>query len=85
MKMFSYTIKDELGIHARPAGLLVKFVSGFNSDVNIKVGDKTANAKKLFAVMGLSAKVGDTITISVSGDDEEDVAERIQKFCEENF
>ena len=53
MKKFSYKIKDEAGIHARPAGLLVKTAGKFRSEIKLLCGDKSADAKRLFAVMGM--------------------------------
>ena len=49
MKSFNYTIKDDAGIHARPAGLLVKTVKEFTSKIKISCKDKEADASKLFA------------------------------------
>ena len=74
MKEFQYTVKDACGIHARPAGLLVKTVKGFAS---------TATLEKM-ALMGMGVKQGETVTIKVEGDDEEAAAEAIQKFLSEN-
>ena len=67
MKTFEYVIKDELGIHARPAGLLAKAAKELDSEVMITKGDKTVGATKLMALMGLGVKCGDTITISING------------------
>ena len=53
MKSFSYTIKDEIGIHARPAGLLAKKAKEFQSVVTLEKGGKTAAATKLMAIMGM--------------------------------
>ena len=58
MKEFSYVITDEVGIHARPAGILVKKVKEFQSKVVISKGDKSAEAQKLMAVMQLGVKKG---------------------------
>ena len=51
MKTFEYTIKDELGIHARPAGLLVKKAASYASTIMIGKGEKSADAKRIFGVM----------------------------------
>lgn len=52
MKTFEYTIKDELGIHARPAGILVKEAKNYESKIKITKGQKTAEATRLMAIMG---------------------------------
>ena len=63
MKEFTYTIKDSVGIHARPAGLLVKCASMFKSEILLTKGEKCVDAKKIFSVMTLGAKQGDEVTI----------------------
>lgn len=70
MKQFTYTIKDELGVHARPAGLLVKLAKKYASKVTIEKDGKACDMRKLMAVMGLGIKQGETITVTVEGDDE---------------
>lgn len=85
MKTFSYTIKDEVGIHARPAGLLVKAAKNFASEIIIEKNGKSANAVKLMAVMGLGVKCGDTVNVSVNGDDEEAAAMAMEEFFRINL
>ena len=85
MKSFEYTIKDELGIHARPAGLLVKKANEFASKVPIKKGEKSADAKRIFAVMGMGVKHGDTVTVSIDGTDEETAFAELQTFFQQNL
>ncbi|MBQ8510041.1 MAG: HPr family phosphocarrier protein [Clostridia bacterium] len=85
MKTFEYTIKDEVGIHARPAGLLVSKVKALGSSVTIEKGGKSASASKLFAVMGLGVVKGDTIKITVEGGDEDTAATELQAFFEANL
>lgn len=85
MTKFEYTLTDKDGIHARPAGLFVKKAAGFNSDISISKGEKQADAKRLFAIMGLAAKCGDTIVITANGEDEDKAAEELKKFLSENL
>lgn len=85
MKSFNYTIKDELGIHARPAGMLAKTAKALDSAVTISCGNKSASASRLMAVMGLGIKCGDTITITIEGGNEEESESAIKKFLEENL
>lgn len=81
MSSFDFVVKDPEGIHARPAGVLVKTAKSLGGGITIAKGDKTADAKKMFALMGLQVKGGDTIT--VSSDNEEALAE-FKKVLEEN-
>ena len=85
MKEFTYTIKDELGIHARPAGLLVKEAAKFGCKVTISAKGKNADAKRLFNVMSLGVKCGDEIIITCDGDGENDAAAALEKFLSDNL
>ncbi|MCR5585917.1 MAG: HPr family phosphocarrier protein [Lachnospiraceae bacterium] len=85
MKSFDYVITDEVGIHARPAGLLARAVKALGATVTITKGDKSADATRLMALMGMGIKKGDTITVSVEGDNEDAAAEEIEKFFKENL
>ena len=85
MKTFEYTIKDELGIHARPAGMLAKTVKALDSEITITKGEKTVGAAKLMAVMGLGVKCGDTVTITINGGDEAAAEAAIKDFLNANL
>ena len=86
MKSFAYTIKDAIGIHARPAGNLVKLIKSFTSTVTIeKEGKPPVNGTALMKLMGLGVKCGDTIGFKIEGDDEEAAAKAIEEFMNENL
>ena len=85
MKKFSYIVSDELGIHARPAGMLVKEASKFRSNIKIVKGSQEVDAKRIFGVMGLGVKKGDEICICVEGPDEEEVIVAIAEFLKINL
>lgn len=85
MQKFSYVIKDEVGIHARPAGLLVKEAKKYESTIQIVKDSKSAAATKLMAVMGLGVKCGDTVEVEVEGPDEAVAFEGIKAFFESNL
>ena len=85
MKTFNYVITDEVGIHARPAGLLVKEAKNYDSVIKVTKDGKSAEAKKLMALMGLGVKKGDTVTVSVEGGDEDTVAAKMEKFFRNNL
>ncbi len=85
MKEFQYVIKDELGIHARPAGLLVKEATKFQSAIQIKKEDKEADAKRIFGVMGLGVKHADEITVSADGADEAEAIAALEAFFNANL
>ncbi len=85
MEKTEYIIKDENGIHARPAGLLVKLAGGFTSDIKLIKGEKNADLKRLFSVMGLGIKKGDEISVVAEGADEKMAVETIKQFLETNL
>lgn len=85
MQKFTYVIKDEIGIHARPAGLLVKEAKKYESKIQIVKAGKSAAATKLMAVMGLGVKCGDTVEVEAEGADEASAVEGMKAFFEENL
>ena len=85
MKTIKYTIQDELGIHARPAGVLQKEVKKFQSKITLEGNGKTAEAGKLLAVMGMGIKHGTESTITADGPDEEEAIAAMETFFKENL
>ncbi len=85
MKSFTYTITDEVGIHARPAGMLVKQAKECTSEITVTAKGKSADAKKLMMLMSLGVKQGDEVTVEVSGGNEDADAASMEKFFKENL
>ena len=85
MKKFEYTIKDAVGIHARPAGLLVKEAKKYESKIVIEKGEKKAEATKLMAIMAMGVKCDDTVTVTVEGSDEDVAVGQMEAFFNENL
>ena len=85
MKEIKFKVTDPHGIHARPAGILVKDAKKFNSKITVWKGDKSCDLRKLLALMGLSVRQNDEIVVQVEGDDEAAYAEMIEKYLKENF
>ena len=83
MKKFSYTVTDAVGIHARPAGLLVKEAKKYASKIVICKDGRTAEAGKLMAVMGLGVKCGQAVEVEITGEDEDAAYEAVRAFFEE--
>lgn len=82
MISFTYTLKDPMGLHARPAGLLAKEVRKYKSKITITAKGQTVEAMRLIAVMRLGTKAGDTVTFSLEGEDEAAEAAALQSFLE---
>lgn len=79
------TIKNEAGLHARPAAALVKLASKFDADFNIHMYGYTVNGKSILGVMTLAADQGTELEIEFEGDDEEEAAEAITELFENGF
>ncbi len=85
MKEFTYTITDQDGIHARPAGLLVKEAGKHRSDIILRLGEKEGDAKRIFSVMALGVQYGQTIQVTIAGEDEDVAAKAMENFLRENL
>lgn len=85
MKEFKYVIQDEQGIHARPAGELVKMANEFQSDIQMDKRGQKGNLKSIFGIMSLGVKQGDEITVTVDGSDEAAAVEKIEELFRKQF
>ena len=85
MKEFEFVVTDPQGIHARPAGLLVKEAKKFESNISVFKGARKCDLKKIFTIMALGVKQGETIKVQVEGADEEQAASAVEAFLKENF
>ena len=85
MKEFKHVIADPLGLHARPAGMLVKAAAGYASTITITAPNGKADAKRIMAIMRLAAKAGNELTVTCEGADEEAAAAGLQAFMAENL
>ncbi len=85
MKEFSYVIKDEIGIHARPAGMLAKAAKTFASKITLTADGKTVEVTKLMAIMKLGVKQGTEVVIQADGEDEEAAIAAMQEFMNANL
>ena len=82
---FSYTIKDPVGIHARPAGLLSKEGKKYKSTITVDKDGNPVNVLKLMALMKLGVKCGETVKVTIEGEDEDVVAPIVEEFFKNNF
>lgn len=79
MKSITVTIKEKEGLHARPAGVLCKLAKEHQSKMTLTKGEKTADLTRLFAIMGLAVKCGDTVTFCCEGADEDEAFAALQE------
>ncbi len=85
MKTFQYTIREELGMHARPAGLILQLAKEFESSIVVSNKGNSGDLKRLMSVIGLDIRYQDTVTVTIEGPDEDVAAEEMLAFFEENL
>ncbi len=85
MKRQDVEIKNKFGLHARPASLLVKLATSFQSEVQLVKEDMEVNAKSILGVMMLAAGPGNVITIVANGPDEEDAVRALAALVDSRF
>lgn len=79
MQQFTYTIKDPDGVHARPAGALIRTIAPFKSAISLEANGRTINLKGgIFALMGLGIKCGTEIKLTIEGIDEDDATNTLK-------
>ena len=85
MKSATYTITNKMGIHARPSADIAKLVGKHKSDVTIATATKKANGKSVLMLTTLGAKNGTEVTLTVSGEDEEEVFTQLDDMFKNHF
>lgn len=78
-------ITNKLGLHARPAAMLVKVAARFKSDIYISKDNQVVNGKSIMGVMTLAAEYNSPLSFRISGEDEEDALEAIEELFERKF
>ncbi len=85
MMQFNYTLKEPYGLHARIAASLIKFTSTLTCDVTMCKQERLANAKRLFGVMSLSAKLGEEVSFMLDGANADEECQKLQEYCITHF
>lgn len=81
MKQFIYTIKDPLGIHARPAGMLARAAGSYGDTViTVEKAGNTAKATQIIKMMGMGIRQGDVVTVTAEGPGEDKAIETMREF-----
>lgn len=79
------TVKNKLGLHARPASQFIKTASKFKSTIKVKKGENTASAKSITNILLLEIKMNDDITISADGVDEKKAVKALVELINSKF
>jgi len=81
----SLVITNKVGLHARPASLLVQTAAQFQSKIQVQYGDKSANARSMLGVLKLGATAGATIVVQAEGEDAEQAIAALTDLARRNF
>ncbi|TMD45870.1 MAG: HPr family phosphocarrier protein [Chloroflexi bacterium] len=81
----SLVITNKVGLHARPARLLVQTAAQFQARISVQCGEKTANAKSILGVLKLGAARGDTLVLHAEGEDAEQAVETLTSLARRKF
>ena len=79
------TITNRVGLHARPARLLVQTAARFQSQIQLQCGEKSANAKSIVGVLKLGAVMGDTLLLRAEGEDAEKALDALTNLALRKF
>lgn len=85
MERFYHKIQSGVGLHARPASMLVQQTQKYNSRITIEYENKFVNAKSIMSIFSLAARQGAEIYIVIEGEDEKKAAEELKEFCHKNI
>ncbi len=85
MKEIKVSIKNKLGLHARPAALFVKTAAKYKSDIFVSRDSQVVNGKSIMGVMMLAAENGAELTISANGEDEDEALKGLAELFERKF
>jgi phosphotransferase system HPr (HPr) family protein len=80
-----FEIQNKVGLHARPAAVLVQTANKFKSDITIEKDGKAVSAKSILGVLSLGAEKGSVITVETNGADEKEAMEAMQELVNNKF
>jgi len=77
MKQQTVAVNSGMGLHARPAAMLIKEASRFNSRITLVKGDREVDAKSMLGILTLAVKQGESVTLTASGEDENEAIQSL--------
>ncbi len=84
-KRFTFTVKNDRGLHTRPSTELVKLCSRFKSELKLKYRKMEVNAKSLLGILMLAAAKGSKIVVEADGVDEKEAIDAIDQLVNKQF
>ncbi len=80
-----FTIRNEVGIHARPASMLVQCLLQFKSDVYVEKDGRRVNGKSIMGILMLAASKGSQILVEAEGEDAREALDAVEKLIQDGF
>lgn len=78
-------VKNQVGLHARPATFFIQKANNFKSSIWVSKDERKVNAKSLLGVLSLGIIKGTTITIYAEGEDEAEAIDTLVELINSNF
>jgi PTS hybrid protein len=78
-------LRNEVGLHARPAAVLVRALSAFDAEVTVRLGDQEADGHSVLALMSLGARQGDRIRVRARGPQAPAALDKAKELVDGNF
>jgi len=85
MPQRTYTVKNKLGLHARPAAVLVQATHKYASAVSVRKDNQEVDGKSIMGILTLAAEKGSCLVITADGPDEEALLDHLQKLFDAGF
>lgn len=84
MRTLEHIVQDEYGLHARPASQMAEICKAGKSSVSLRCGDRQADFKRLFTILGAGVQRSETIVLRIEGPDEDEVYAALEAYMKEN-
>ncbi|NBD39361.1 MAG: HPr family phosphocarrier protein [Verrucomicrobia bacterium] len=84
-KSIELTVTNKMGIHARPAAMIVRVANKYESELQVEKDGEQVNGKSIMGLMMLAAGSGSTLQLTASGEDADKVLHEMQSLFERKF
>lgn len=85
MRSYEFTLENEHGLHARPAGMFIQICNRYQGDVVLHKDGQEYNGKSMLGILKMAASKGDQIKVVATGVDEDAIINAIEELIENNF
>jgi len=85
MQQEEFIIQNRVGLHARPAAILVQTANKFKSNISVEKDGKKVSAKSILGVLSLGVEKGTTVSVTIEGEDEEKAMEAVGELVVNRF